>query len=284
MRAFVFLGVWARIRHVMLLRCGRISFLAILLVGLLAAFGSAGPSDGRPLAATGTLAFRAEFAVRYPSTACPPGTPGSIECYGRTGSETVRGLGEVKESWPYRVNGSPVGCAPDEVRVLPATVRFSVAGKGEIELQVDGSGCLARIPPAPVQGAERFTVTGGSGRYAAASGGGTITHVSGGPPAFNGTDTWTGTLVVTGVEFDLTGPVLTVPRNRTVRAPRRANRVRVKYAVSARDEVDGAIPALCRPKSGSWFAIGRARVRCSAADVSGNASTASFIVAVKRAR
>ena len=268
----------------MLFRCGRIAFLVIVFVGLLAAIGRAGPSDGRPLADTGTLTLGAELSVRYPSTACPPGTPGSIECFARTGGATVRGLGEVTESYPYRVDGSPVGCTPDEVRVLPATVRLSVAGKGEIELQVEGSGCLARIPPAPVQGEEGFTVTRGSGRYAAASGGGTIAHVSNGPPAFSGRDTWTGTLVVPGVEFDLTGPVLTGARNRTVRAPRRANRVRMKYAVSARDEVDGAIPAVCRPKSGSWLPIGRARVRCSVADSSGNASRANFIVTVKRAR
>jgi hypothetical protein len=68
------------------------------------------------------------------------------------------------------------------------------------------------------------------------------------------------------------------------RAPRGKKRVRVKYAVSARDDVEGAIRAACRPKSGSWFRVGRTRVRCSATDTSGNESNATFIVTVKRTR
>jgi HYR domain len=259
--------------------------LALAAVGSrhAAAFGAAGASSG-PLAATGTFALAAELVVRYPPKACPPGTPSSIECFARAGSTTIRGLGTVTESYPYSVDGFPVGCAANQVRVLPAVVQITVAGKGELELRVDGSGCIDRVPPAPVQGVETFTITGGTGKYAGASGLGTIAHVSNGPPAWSGTDTWTGTLVVPGLEFDLTAPVLSGTRNRTVRAPRGKKRVRVKYAVSARDEVDGAIRAACRPKSGSWFKDGRTRVQCSATDTSGNESRAVFFVTVKRAR
>jgi hypothetical protein len=265
-----------------MLRRGRISLLLIPLVGLLAAVGArhAVASQLGP----GTFTLAAELPVRYPPTACPPGTPSSIECYARTGSEIIRGLGNVTETYPYFVDGSPAGCAGDEVRVLPATVRLSVIGKGEIALRVQGSGCLPRVPPAPVQGVETFTITGGSGRYAGASGGGTIAHASYGPPDWSGRDTWSGMLVVPGLDFDLTAPILTGVRNRTVRAPRGKERVRVKYAVSARDEVDGAIRAACQPRSGSRFRIGRTRVRCSATDTSGNTSTGAFIVTVKRAR
>jgi hypothetical protein len=236
-----------------------------------------------PLADSGTFTLAAEVPVRYPSKACPPGTPTTIECFSRSGSTTIRGLGTVTESYPYTVDGLPVGCTLGEVRVLPASVHFSVAGKGEIELRVDGSGCLSRVPPAPVQGVETFTITGGTGEYAGASGAGTIAHVSSGPPVFSGRDTWTGTLVVPGLDFDLTGPIVTA-RNRMARAPRGKKRVRVKYAVSARDDVEGAIRAACRPKSGSWFRVGRTRVRCSATDTSGNESNATFIVTVKRTR
>ena len=169
------------------------------------------------------------------------------------------------------------------MRLLPATVQLSVAGKGEFELRVDGA-CLDRIPPAPVQGVERFTVVGGTGRYVGATGEGTVAHTSTGPPDWSGRDTWTGTLVVPGLEFDLTAPVVTEARNRVVRAPRGKKRVRVRYAVSARDDVDGAIHAACTPKSGAWFRVGRTRVRCSAADSSGNESRATFLVTVKRAR
>lgn len=262
-------------------------FLAVVLA--LAALGarqaaasSRGASSG-PLAETGTFALSAEVVVRYPPKACPPGTPDTIDCFSRSGRATIRGLGAVTESYPYTIDAAPTGCAANQVRVLPATVLFSVAGKGEIELRLDGSSCLDRIPPAPVQGVERFTVTGGSGRYANATGEGTIVHVSTGPIAYWGRDTWTGTLVVPGLDFDLTAPVVTT-HNRTVRAPRRKKRVRVRYTVSARDDVDGAIRAACRPKSGSWFRVGRTRVGCSAADTSGNESRATFLVTVKRAR
>ena len=178
--------------------------------------GAAGATNG-PLVETGTFALAAELQVRYPPKACPPGTPSSIECYSRTGSATIRGLGTLTESYPYSVEGLPVGCAVDQVRVLPATVRLSVASRGEIELRVNGSACINRVPPAPVQGVEAFTVTGGSGRYAGASGGGTIAHVSNGPPVWSGRDTWTGTIVVPGLDFDLSAPVMGGVRNRTVR-------------------------------------------------------------------
>jgi HYR domain len=267
----------------------------VLVVGLLAAFaarhaaaslpGTAGPSNGRLSPAdTGTLTFEAELTVRYPPTACPAGTPNSVECFARTGNGTIRGLGTVKESYPYVVEDLPPGCAADQVRVPPATVRLSVAGKGEIELRLGGSGCLTRVPPDPVRGEETFTVTGGSGRYAGASGGGTITHESNGPPSWRGRDTWTGTLVVPGLDFDLTAPTLAGARDRTVRASRGTKRVRVVYAVSSQDDTDGAVHVACRPTSGSWFSVGRTRVRCSATDTSGNESTASFIVTVQRAR
>ena len=264
-------------------RCGQISLILVLLAGLLAAVDATHATASQSGAA-GTFTLSAELTVKYPLTNCPPGLPSSIECYARTGSEIVRGLGTVTEVYPYFVDSAPAGCAGDEVRVLPATVRLSVTGKGEIELRVGGSGCLARGPRHPVQGVETFTVTSGSGKYTHASGGGTITHVSFGPPDFSGRDTWTGTLVVPGLEFDLTAPVVTGARNKTVRARRGKKRVRVKYAVSARDAVDGAIPVACQPRSGSWFRVGRTRVRCSATDSSGNQSSAIFMVVVKRAR
>jgi len=264
-------------------RCGRIFLILVLLAGLLASVGAT-YAMASPSGAAGTFTLSAELSVRYPLTTCPPGTPSGIECYARTGSEAVRGLGNMTETYPYFIDPAPAGCGGDEVRVLPATVRLGVAGKGEIELRLSGSGCLARVLGNPVQGVETFTVTGGSSRYAGASGGGTISHVSTGPPGYSGNDTWSGTLVVPGYEFDLTAPVLTGARNKTVRARRGKKRVRVKYIVSARDAVDGARRAACQPKSGSWFRVGRTRVRCSAADTSGNESKATFIVVVKRAR
>jgi HYR domain len=280
-------------RRNLMSRQARSPLFLIPVVGLLVVVGASHAAASLPgaaetsssrLALAGTLTFNAELGVRYPPTTCPTGTPNSIACFARTGSATIRGLGNATESYPYFVEDFPPGCAADQVRVLPAAVRLSVAGKGQLELRLGGSGCLTRVPPEPVQGEETFTITGGSGRYAGASGGGTITHESGGPPSWRGKDTWTGTLVVPGLDFDLTAPVLTGARNKTVRAPRGAKGVRVEYSLSAQDEIDGAVGVACRPRSGGWFRIGQTRVGCSAMDTSGNGSTGTFIVTVKRAR
>jgi hypothetical protein len=128
-----------------------------------------------------------------------------------------------------------------------------------------------------------FTITGGSGIYAGASGGGTVSHqaVATGT-GIVGRDLWTGTLSVPGLEFDLTPPTLSGAVNRTVRARKGSKRARVTYRVTASDAVDGSVPVSCRPRSGSRFMIGRTLVRCSASDTSANANAGRFRVTVKR--
>jgi hypothetical protein len=58
--------------------------------------------------------------------------------------------------------------------------------------------------------------------------------------------------------------------------------MRVAYVVKAHDEVDANVPVECRPRSGSWFKVGRTTVRCLATDASANEASASFVVTVKR--
>jgi hypothetical protein len=234
-------------------------------------------------AGTGTLPFEARLDVVYPPTPCAGGTPSAVECYQRIGRGIIRGLGSVSESYDYAVDSAPAGCGTAMVRVLPGTARITVAGKGRIELSIDGTGCVSRMPP-PLRAEAPFTITGGSGRYTGASGGGTYGDLSHGPPSWRGTDTWTGTLVVPGLDFDLTPPALSGARSRTIRIPRGRTRTRVPYSVNAQDDVDGNLPVTCSPRSGSWFKVGRTRVRCSAIDTSGNRSTATFVVTVKRTR
>lgn len=232
---------------------------------------------------TGTLTFNTQIDVRYPSASCAAGTPFGVECYDRTGTGVIRGLGRVNESMTYQVESAPAGCNSDDVRVLPTTARFSVPGKGEIELSIGGSACVPR-GLGPLRAEADFTITGGSGRYVGASGQGRYIDLSNGPPSFRGRDTWTGTLVVPGLEFDITPPTISGAVAKTVRAPRGAKRARVVYAVSARDAVDGAVPVSCVPRSGSRFAIGRTVVSCSATDTSGNTRTARFTVTVRPRR
>jgi hypothetical protein len=230
--------------------------------------------------AAGPLTFKAEAEIFYPPTSCPAGTGEGVACFTRTGVSLVRGLGKVEESYAYVLDERPAGCPEDHVRGLPSTARLTVPGKGAIDVRVSGTDCLARVPPAPVTGTETFIVTGGSGSYAGASGSGTIAHISNGPPAWRGKDTWTGTLVVPGLEFDLTAPVITGAVARMARAPRKARQVRMRFSVTATDKVDGSVPVVCTPKSGSRFRIGRTTVRCSAMDTSANRATARFTITV----
>jgi hypothetical protein len=129
-------------------------------------------------------------------------------------------------------------------------------------------------------------VTGGSGVYAGAYG--TVQFESsvyagnlGCGPCGGASDTWTGTLGVEGLDFDVTAPRLTGTVSKTVRAPKSAKRVRVRFAVAARDGIDGSVPVACTPRTGSLFKLGRTKVTCSATDTSGNTSRARFTVTVK---
>jgi hypothetical protein len=129
-------------------------------------------------------------------------------------------------------------------------------------------------------------IASGTGKYAGASG--TLVERTsvgpGNPICLCGTaiTTWTGTLTVPGVEFDLTPPVLTGAVSKTVRAPEGAKRVRVRFKVTAKDAVDGSRPVVCTPPAGSFFKLGRTRVTCSAKDSSANTRRVRFSITVKR--
>ena len=173
----------------------------------------------------------------------------------------------------------------DAVRLVPTTALLTVAGKGAVDISTSGTGCLSRIGTGSFIATETFTITGGSGAYAGASGGGTVeTHSSGPANNFSGVDIWTGTLIVSGYAFDLTAPTIKGAKNRTVRVGRRARHTRITYTVTAQDDVDPIVPATCSPRSGSRFHLGRTRVHCSATDTSGNTRKATFTVTIKRRR
>jgi hypothetical protein len=227
-------------------------------------------------ATTGSLAFGAALAMTSTPGPCPPGSPPDADlCAARTGSGAIRGLGRVSETYTFFVQEG------DCDRVFETTVRLEVAGKGELQLALDRyqGECVS----SSLYLSRAFTITGGSGIYAGASGGGTVSHqvvASGGGPV--GRDLWTGTLSVPGLEFDLTPPTLSGAVNKTVRARKGSKRVRVTYRVTASDAVDGSVPVSCRPRSGSRFKIGRSVVTCSATDTSANAQMGRFRVIVKR--
>jgi HYR domain-containing protein len=224
----------------------------------------------------GSLTFEAVLGMTSILGPCPPGSPPDADvCAARNGSGAFRGLGGVSEKYTFFVQEG------DCDRVFETTVRLEVAGKGELQLAVDRyrGECIS----SSLNLSRAFTITGGSGLYAGASGGGTVNHRADATPSGSaGTDTWTGTLSVPGLEFDVTPPTLSGAVNKTVRARRGSKRARVTYKVAASDAVDGSVPVSCQPRSGSRFKIGRTLVKCSATDTSANAKAGHFRVTVKR--
>jgi HYR domain len=247
-----------------------IAILGALAVGLAVATS----------ASAGSLELNATLNMsRTPGTAadCAPGAPDTALCARYSGEASIRGLGAVTSRYTKMITSmTGAGC---EVSI-PTPAVIEVASKGTIELSTDAC-WLFRLPISI--GPFQFTVGGGTGSYAGATGVLTFTsQVAATPPGAR--DLWTGTLTVPGYEFDLTPPTFTGARNRVVKVAKKAKRVRVRYSVKATDAVDGPLAATCAPRSGSMFRLGRKRVTCSAEDSSANSATKSFIVTVKRRR
>lgn len=234
------------------------------------------------VAATGTLDFHADLNMKsLRSASCPPGFPASIECHARTGDGIVPGLGRVTETYSFNANIAAPECG-GLVKVLAHEAVFSVAAKGEIHLAVAAAPqCFSA--DAGLRATQVFSITGGTGIYAGASGSGRVERLASFTEAGAvGVDTWIGTLNVPGLEFDLTPPTLTGATSKSVRIQKSVSRVRVTYSVAARDNTDPSVPVVCKPRPGTRFRVGRTKVHCSATDSSGNQATAAFTITVKR--
>jgi hypothetical protein len=232
----------------------------------------------------GSLNLRGSLQLVSTGVECPPEVPVDplLECFTRTGKGAVSGLGSVSETYIWSLREGPPTCPSTLAKPVATTGRLVVAEKGEIRFAfADGPKCIPHGPAQENQ-PQDFTITGGSGIYEGVSGSGTAQRT------FNvagiGMETWTGTLLAPGTEFDVTPPKLNGTRPKTVRAPRGQKRVRVTYTVTASDAVDGPVPVTCKPRSGSRFPLGRTRVTCSATDSSANSATVSFRVTVRASK
>jgi len=76
------------------------------------------------------------------------------------------------------------------------------------------------------------------------------------------------------VVTDTTRPVVTVPADIVSPTPV------VTFTATATDNIDGALPVVCDPASGSTFDPGETIVDCSATDAHANVGTASFTVVI----
>jgi HYR domain len=256
-----------------------------VVIGLVAiaaaAAHQAATAAGSGLRAAGDLSLSATVAVRYHfGDYCAPGTPEDALCVRFSGTALVRGLGRTSITYDKTVREASA-CQVRQFR----TAVLDVEGKGTIELTMPREACG---PTAPASvGPLDLIVTGGSGAYARAAGSVRFSSVVYRPdlacgPCGRGRDTWAGAISVPGLEFDLDPPTLTGTSARVVRVPKGSARVRVRYEVSARDAVDGAVPTTCTPSSGRYFRIGRTTVTCSATDSSANTRRARFAITVRR--
>jgi HYR domain len=252
--------------------------LGVVVVALTAAAAAAGASGK----SSGTLQVDATLITTRSSNEayCPPGTSANSSCFRYVGEGSISGLGRVTSTYTKVITRGDGDC---EVLLLSPTV-IEVPGKGTLELSRPGKTCWRLSLPVTI-GPLDFIVTGGSGTYAGATGSVTFkTTVFVKLEGVRGAsrDTWTGTLAAPGVDFDLTPPGISGAK--TVRAPKRAKRVRVQYSVIAQDAADGSVPVFCEPRSDSFFQLGRTSVTCTATDTSGNTGRARFTVTVARRR
>ena len=259
-----------------------------LLAGVALLASAIGPAAGavNPVRSGefGELSLQAALSVRSDGIACPAGTPlEADECFSRTGGSLVPGLGFVSEAYTFIVDTNSPSCIDGDI-LHASKGTLTVTGKGAIDVVLAGPPECFLPAPAVLKAKRSFTIIGGTGKYVGASGNGMLQHdltasTNGGGA---GTDSWVGTLVVPGLTFDLTAPVISGAANKAVRAPRGKKKARVVYKVTARDDVDGAVPVACRPRSRSLFKLGRTTVKCSTVDTSGNSATAAFTVTVRR--
>ena len=257
----------------------------IVALALLATSAPAALAGGT---SSGALSLNAQVASAYTFVArqlCPPGTPETTrECVrfvSATGS--IPGLGRSTITYVKYFDDT---ICPNQV-TQPRTVTVDIAGKGQIDVAMQYPVCSNYAPSSVVLNG---IISAGTGVFAGASGSVRLASTVYGPQCGSGgctgssSDTWTGNLSVPGLEFDVTPPILQGVRPKSVKAPRNAKSVRVRYSVTAQDDTGASMPSTCLPRSGSRFEVGRTNVKCTAEDSSANVATASFMVTVKKAR
>jgi HYR domain len=269
------------------LRPGLPWVLVAVAAGLASLAGIAASPVAGSTVATGTLEMKASLDVASQLSNCKL-VGIATACASRDVAGSFRGLGRVTGSYDYEMDLGSGACESGLGKALSYPIRLEVAGKGAIDVVTTEAACADFVSVRTQTQTQAFTVTGGTGIYAGASGSGTLQRSlvasAGGGDIESGIETWNGTLTVPGLEFDVVAPTFVGAKSRTVVAPRHAKRVRVKFVVTATDAVAGRVPVRCLPRSGTQFSIGRHRVHCSATDTSANAATASFKVTVRQHR
>jgi hypothetical protein len=260
-------------RHIVVFVLG----LALLTAGTAATAVSGAPG------ASGSLSMSATLTLNSRIGGCET-PPGIDACAARTIQGRFPGLGVVNGAYEFHVNQGAPTCSGTTGKAASYAIRLPVAGKGEIVVALDEGPCVDEHSIRTQ--AQAFTVIGGTGSYAGASGSGTLERALGEETDTGryGQERWKGTLNVPDLEFDTAAPTFSGATAKTVKAKKGAKNTRVVFTVSARDDNDASVQFACTPRSGTRFPIGKTRVTCDATDSSANSATASFTVTVKRAR
>lgn len=221
-------------------------------------------APGATLAETSsTLTFGLRLGVINFDGPCPTDAPTPSKCYPQSGTAIVRGLGKVDVEATHVADMRDGSCPHGSVRGT-LTTRIGV-----LDFTGSARGCVSQVW---AYGDYDITFAG-SGGYAGVTGSGTLSN--------GGSYRLSGALSSAVPVFDLTPPRLLGARNLIARA-KSARGARVRYRVTAHDDVDGARRATCRPASGARFPVGRTRVTCRAVDLSANSAVRRFVVLVKR--
>jgi hypothetical protein len=197
---------------------GRLGLLApFVVLSLLVPGAAAGGSAG-------TLNLTATLQLGFERVACPPGVPNDGRgCDHATGTRRIRGLGLVSVEELITFVGEA------GARRVIGSGTLTVGARGSISFTFDGTARQAD-----------YTVTGGTGAYAEASGNGTIlvTDVAN-PGQEHGPQQWSGTVTAPVTEFDTTPPQLSVGKPVVKRTSTRRYRIRIPFRAS--DNAGGPI-------------------------------------------
>jgi len=128
--------------------------LIVVAVAPVATGGAGSAADEGVLRLRAKLSWEGRFVGD-----CPETPPGTVFCYRHQGRGVVPGLGMVSHSYVYPVVQNASGCPAGFYRVRGYTARFTVAGKGNLDLSVPGSSqCLStnvlepKYPPISITG------------------------------------------------------------------------------------------------------------------------------------
>lgn len=158
-------------------------------------------------AVAGTLNLSADLRLVSNPGACPSNISAGATCAARTITGPFPGLGQVASEFNWVADIGPPTCAGGFGKALAYPIRLAVSAKGDLlATAAEGTQCIDQ--EAVRAQTQTYVITGGTGIYAGASGSGFFEQILAAETATGrvGRQTWTGTLTVPGLDFDVAAP------------------------------------------------------------------------------